>query len=353
MTRKNIIVPAASSPDMGVNLKDLLVIQKTTIQRFTGKTLLVDSYNILYQFRAGMRQADGSLLRDSQNRVTSHLNGLFFRTINLMKDGLKMAFIFDGKPHRFKHETIKGRIAVKEKAREEWKTALEEGDLEKARSQAQRTSRITRDMLGEAKYLLKLLGLPYVEAPSEGEAQASYMNNNGDAFAVVSQDFDSILFGATYVARNLTLSGKRKLPSKRVWVNVSPELIDSMDTFAQLGVTREQLVDIALMVGTDFNQGIHGIGPKKGLKLIKKHGDLESVLKERGEEMEDIDELRSIFLEPEATDDYNLVWNELDRDGIIKFMCDEHDFSQHRIENELNKLEAGKERRAQKTLDFF
>ena len=338
---------------MGVNLRDLLQIEQTTIQRFSGQIALVDTYNILYQFLAGMRQSDGNLLRDSQNRVTSHLNGLFFRTINLMREGIKLGFIFDGSPHRLKHETIKERIAVKEKAKEEWKLALEAGDLEKARSQAQRTSRLTKEMLTEAKHLLDLMGLPHVQAPSEGEAQASHMNLRGDAHAVVSQDFDSVLFGAQNVARNLAMSGRRKLPGKRVWINAPPEMIDSKRTFEVLGITREQLVDVAIMVGTDFNPGIRGIGPKKGLKLVKELGTLEKIIEEKNYDIPDFEELRRIFLEPTVTNDYKLTWGEVRRDRIIELLCEEHDFSYDRVERELNKLEESKNKRSQQTLESF
>ena len=338
---------------MGVNLRDLLQLEQTTIQRFSGQVMLVDSYNILYQFLAGMRQADGNLLRDSQNRVTSHLNGLFFRTLNLMREGLKPAFVFDGKPHELKNRTIRERIAVKEKAREEWKLALEEGDLERAKSQAQRTSRITSGMLQESMHLLDLMGLPHVQAPSEGEAQASHMNLRGDAFAVVSQDFDAILFGAQTIARNLAISGRRKLPGKRVWVNAPPEVIDSSRTFEILEISREQLVDLAILVGTDFNQGIRGVGPKTGLKLIRKHGDIRGILREKGAEIEHLDEIRDLFLRPNVTDDYSLKWGELDRERIIELLCEEHDFSYDRVERELDKYLEGKSRRSQKTLESF
>jgi flap endonuclease-1 len=340
---------------MGVNLRDLLHIEQTTIQRFSGQIMLVDSYNILYQFLAGMRQSDGDLLRDSQNRVTSHLNGLFFRTINLMREGLQMAFIFDGKPHELKYKTIKARIAVKEKAKEEWKLALEAGDMEKARSQAQRTSRITKEMLQESKHLLDLMGVPHVQAPSEGEAQASHMVLNGKGNAVVSQDFDSVLFGAPVVARNLAVSGRRKLPGKRAWINSPPEVIDYERTLSQLEVTREQLVDVAIMVGTDFNPGVKGIGPKKGLKLVKKYGGIQAAVKGGGlkEEIPELEQLRQIFLEPTVTDDYELNWGELDRDAIIRLLCDEHDFSRDRVNRELDKLEKGLAGRSQKTLESF
>ncbi len=338
---------------MGVNLRDILIVENTTIQRFAGQIMLVDSHNILYQFLSSIRQADGTLLRDSRNRVTSHLNGLFYRTLNLMGEGLTLAFVFDGSPHRLKHQTLRARMAVKEKAKEEWKVALEKGDMERARSKARQTSRLTKEMLDEARHLLRLMGLPYVQAPSEGEAQASHMNRKGDAYAVVSQDFDSILFGAKYVARNLALSGRRKLPDKRVWVNAPPEMIDARQSLENLGLTRGQMVDVALLIGTDFNPGIKRIGPKTALKLIRKHGDIEAVLEAKGLEIPELEELRGIFLCPQVTDDYTLRWGDMDGEGMIEFLCEEHDFSRGRIERELDKYTIRQSKRAQKTLDSF
>ena len=340
---------------MGVNIRDLLLIEQTTIQRFSGQIMLVDGYNILYQFLAGMRQADGDLLRDSQNRVTSHLNGLFFRSLALMRAGLKLVYIFDGKPHDLKFDTIRERIRVKEEASEAWKLALEEGDLERARSQAQRTSRITPEMLGESRRLLDLMGIPHVQAPSEGEAQASHMTGKGECHAVVSQDFDAILFGAETIARNLAVSGKRKLPGKRVWVDASPEIVRSADTLARLGITREQLVDVAILTGTDFNPGIRGIGPKKGLKLIREHGDITRA-REAGALKQDIPNLetiRSIFLSPEVTDEYELRWGRMDTPAIVDLLCGEHDFSRDRVERELEKFGEITAGRSQRTLESF
>lgn len=336
---------------MGVNISDIVPKTKRNLSHFKGKWVAIDAYNTLYQFLSIIRQPDGTPLKDSEGRTTSHLAGLLYRTSNLMETGVKPVYVFDGKPHELKSPTLEGRRYVKEKAREEWKIALEEGDLERARTKAQQTSVLTSEMVDASKQLLGYLGVPCVQSPRDGEAQASYMAKKGHVWAAASQDFDSLLFGAPTLIRNLTITGKRKMPRRRDYVNVEPEEVTLGETLSSLEISREQLVDLAILVGTDFNQGIKGIGPKKALKLIKEHKTLEKIMEEKEFTIQEFNEVRNIFLKPEVTDEYEISQGKIDVNGVIKLLVDKFDFSEGRVRSALEKVEIKKSGEAQKKLD--
>jgi len=288
---------------------------------------------------------------DRQGRVTSHLSGIVYRTTNYLAAGIRPAFVFDGRPPQLKHRTIEARGEVKRKAERDWQDALEKGDLPRARTKAMQTSRLTGEMVDQSKHLLELLGVPWVQAPSEGEAQAAHIARNGDAWAAASQDYDSFLFGAPVLLRNLALSGKRKLPRKDVYVDVVPEQLELDVTLGALGMTREQLVDIGILVGTDFNEGVRGVGPKKALALLKQHGSREPALRAIGAEVEGVENLRDIFLSPDVTEAYALEWRDPDVDGTRRMLVEEHDFSPDRIDAAMRKLEEARKKSGQKSLD--
>jgi len=336
---------------MGVDISDIVTSREIELEDLKNKIIAIDGYNTLYQFLSIIRQPDGTPLMDRNGRITSHLSGLFYRTVNIMEMGIKPVYVFDGQPPELKGKTIVERIARREKAEKEWKEALEEGNIEEARIWSQQATKLTKDMVDESKKLLDLMGLPWVQAPSEGEAQAAYMAKKGSVYASASQDFDSLLFGTPRLVRNLTITGKRKLPRKNVYKEIKPEIIETSEVLKELGITREQLVDIGILVGTDFNEGVKNVGPKKALKLIKTYGSLEKIMQELNVQIENYNEIRDIFLNPKVTDDYTLEWKDPDENGIIDFMCNQHDFSEDRIKGALEKIKEFKKIKSQKSLE--
>lgn len=338
---------------MGVDLSDLVISTARSLEDFRGKVLAIDAFNTLYQFLSIIRQPDGTPLRDRHGRVTSHLSGLVYRTSNFVAAGIRPVFVFDGVPPHRKARTIEGRVEVKRRAEAEWHEAVEVGDLERARTKAMQTSRLTNEMVEQSQRLLDLLGLPWVQAPAEGEAQASAMAHAGSAWGVVSQDYDALLFGAPVLVKNLAVTGKRKLPGKRVFVDVEPEEIRLDRVLAYLAVTQEQLVDIGILVGTDFNEGVRGIGPKKALAAIRKHGQAEPALAALSVEVEGLDEVRQIFLRPQVDLDVLPTWREPDLEAATAMLCDEFDFSRSRIDQALAKFAGTRKHTGQASLDAF
>lgn len=328
---------------MGVDFRELVepVTKETELASLSGKVIAIDAYNSLYQFLATIRQRDGTPLMDAQGNITSHLNGLFYRTINYIENGIRPVYVFDGKPPEAKVRELERRQQIKAEAEKKYIEALERGDLEEARVYAQQTSRLSSRMVEDAKKLLQYMGVPYVQAPSEGEAQAAHMVKRGDAWASGSQDYDSLLYGSPRLVRNLAITGKRKLPRKEVYVEVKPEVVELDELLSFYGLTHEQLVVVGILVGTDYNPGgVRGYGLKKALKLVKELSTPENVFRAIKWEFETPpEEIMKLFLKPSVTDSYELKWNPPQREKVIKFLVDEHQFSLERVENALERLE--------------
>jgi len=337
---------------MGIQLGPLLETRKIKVEELSGQRVAIDGYNVLYQFLTSIRQADGSLLTDSEGRVTSHLSGILFRFSKLVENGIKLCIVFDGKPPALKKNLLEERRKRKIKAQIEWEAAIEAGDTETARTKAQQTTRLDSNMVLEVKKLLDLLGVPWVDAPSEGEAQVAALLNQGMVDYGASQDFDTVLFGASKFIRNLTLSGRRKLPKQQKWVEVSPEIIDLEASFQNLELNREQLIDVAILMGTDFNPGIDGVGPKRGLKLVQEFGNAEGALEKLGKEIENLEEIRSLFLEHPFVE-FTPEWNSPDVKSVLSYLCDDFAFNKERVEKALEKYLVSKPRARQLTLGDF
>jgi len=341
---------------LGVDLADIIPEQTITLDSLSNKTLAVDAYNTLYQFLAIIRQPDGTPLKDKSGRVTSHLSGLLYRASNLMEKGIRLAFVFDGKPPELKEMEIRRRRKIKEEATIRYDEALRKGKLEEARIYAQATSSLKQMMINDSKTLLDALGIAWIQAPSEGEAQAAFMASKGDVWAVASQDHDSLLFGAPRMIKNLAITGRRKLPRRSTYIEVEPKLVDLAMVLEELSLTREQLIDAGILIGTDFNpDGVKGIGPKTAVKLLHEHGNLENVSASNPEaSIPGVPEIRNIFLKPEVTKSYSLKWLEPDAEKVVSFLCRERDFSEDRVRKALAKIISAKNQPTSKgTLDSY
>lgn len=338
---------------MGVKIGDLVIKQKIEISDLSGKRVGIDAYNTLYQFLTTIRQKDGTPLMNSQGKVTSHLSGLFHRSVKLLENDIKIVYIFDGKPPSFKEDTLKDRREIKEDAKVKWEEALKSGNLEEAKKYAQMTSKLTKDMVEDAKELLDAMGIPHMQAVSEGEAQGADMCRKGTVDFSASQDYDSLLFGAPKMVRNLTLSGKRKMPGKNKFIDITPEIIDLEQTLKELEITREKLVWLSLMIGTDYNKGVNGIGPKKGYKIVKESETIEDVYM-KSNATEGIELWKSVaeyFLNPEVINEVPKFNGKMNYDKVIEVMCTKNEFSVERtqgtlenfkkIEQELNQPKLG------------
>ncbi len=348
---------------MGVNIRPLTkeVKKVITFQNLVGKKIAIDAFNMLYQFLAIIRGRDGTPLKDYQGNVTSHLSGLFYRTINILENNIKPVFVFDGKPNEFKLEEIQKRRKVREEATKKYEEARDLGREEEAKKYAQASSKLNTSMIEESKDLLRAMGVPVVQAKQDGEAQAAYLIEKGDAWAVGSQDYDSFLFGAKRMVRNLSQNRTKKVGSTRVKVDLEWYSLDKLLDHWQL--SRKQLVDLGILIGVDFFEGVPGIGPKTALDLIKEHGSIEKILNQdivvRKNAVKDyLDEetakkVRAIFLTPNVEDDYPAPrWKKANREKIVEILHEKHNFNLQRVENAVDRI-IKKGTATQITMDSF
>jgi len=325
---------------LGFNLSPLVVKRQLTLDDLKGRNLAVDANNTLYQFLALIRMRDGRPFTDASGHVTSHLVGLLLRTSRLMAEyDIRPVFVFDGNPPELKMRTLQERRSYRERARKEWEEAVRRKDFSTAWSKAVRMNSLTQSMQDDAKRVLELLGIPYVQAPEEAEAQAAYMAMRGDVWAANSRDYDSLLFGAPRLVRYVTISGQEFLPSRGVVRPLVPELIELEELLGHLEITREQLVDMAILIGTDFNKGVKGIGPKTALELMKQYHSLEG-LPERYRSLleESVGQVREIFMNPAVTSEYEIRYTGLKEGELRQFLCEERGFSKERVELAIRRI---------------
>ena len=351
---------------LSVNIGKLVSEVKESIlfDELSGKRIAIDAFNTIYQFLSIIRQADGTPLMDSNGMVTSHLSGILYRVSNLLDHNISPIFVFDGIPPKLKQRTLEARMNRRNAALENWQKAKEEGALDEARLHAMASTKIDKHVIESSKNLLGLMGIPYIQAPGDGEAQAAYFVRKGLAYATASQDYDSFLFGSEVVIRNFTITGKRKLPKRNIYVDINLERIFLKRFLDHFGISREKLVWLGLLVGTDFNHGIEKIGPITALKLVRENdsiADIEKTLKEKyGKEFDlDPNEAASVFLEPEieemSDEDFSevTVSSKPERQGIIDFMCKDHGFSEDRIGKVADSLIAAKAKKGQRGIDLW
>lgn len=337
---------------MGLQIGEIVPRRALEFSELRGKIVCVDAFNTLYQFLSTIRQPDGTQLMDKQGRVTSHLSGLFYRNINLLQEGLRLVYVFDGKAPDLKFATNKMRQDAKDEARQKYELARDREDIALMGKYAKQFTTLTGQMIQESKELLAAMGIGVMQAPGEGEAEAAFIAKKG-AFAVASQDYDSLLFGAPRLIQNLTLSRKRKTASGVVYI--SPEMIELEKVLNTLQINHDQLICIGILAGSDYNPGgIRGIGQKKALQLVRQHKQpalifdaVKSKLEVQGNNF-DWREIYELFHRPNVAP-LEIGFPKMNEKRVKEILLD-HDFSLERIENQLLKLGEGREKAMQRTL---
>lgn len=342
---------------MGLNIREIIPRKEIKIADLKGKTLCIDAFNILYQFLTTVRQVDGTPLMDKKKRVTSHLSGLFYRNINLLADGLKLIYVFDGEAPQLKAKTYKKRKEAKDMAASRYEEAKQVEDLGAMKRYSSQLIKLNDEMVEESKELLEAMGIAVIQAPSEGEAEAAYMaKKHKEIYAAVSQDYDSLLFGAPKLIRNLTMARKRKTFSG--YVEINQELIELDKVLNSLEINLDQLICLGILVGTDYNpKGVPGIGQKKALQLVQKYKQPVLIFKEIEERIAslpeedrfDWKEIFELFHKPDVKD-FDIKFHKVDEDKIKEILVERHDFSEERVNNQLEKLRDINEKKKQKTL---
>lgn len=339
---------------MGVQISEIIPRKEISLKDLKGKIIAIDAFNAIYQFISTIRQPDGTPLQDHNKKITSHLSGLFYRNINLLIDGIKPVYVFDGKPPQMKAEENLRRSEVRREAEQKYQAAKEEEDVEGMGRFARQAVKINQEIIDESKELLLAMGIPVVQAKGEGEAEASFLTRNNRAWAAASQDYDALLFGAPKLIRNLTLARKRKT-SSGAYVDINPEIIEFETVLNHLGINKDQLICLAILVGTDYNPGgVKGIGQKRALEIVRQQEypvKIFEFIKNSSKYMIDFD-WQSIFKqfhEFECCENPEIKFNKVDDEKVRKILLS-RDFSLDRINSGLEKLKEANEKGKQKTL---
>jgi len=341
---------------MGLNIKEIVPRKEIKISDLKGKVLCVDAFNILYQFLTSIRQLDGTPLMDSKKRVTSHLSGILYRNVALLSEGIKLVYVFDGESPELKHKTHKKRGKGREVAKGRYEQAKQVEDIGAMKRYSSQLIRLEDEMIEESKELLMALGIPVVQAPGEGEAEAAYLAKKKEVFAAASQDYDSLLFGAPMLVRNLTLARKRKTISG--YVEVYPELIELKNVLNSLGINLDQLICLGILVGTDYNpKGVPGIGKKRALELVKKYKQPVLIFKQVEELIQNLPEedkfdWKEIFelFHKHKVKDVDIKFGKINEDKIREILIKRHEFSESRVEKQIERLRDIQEKQKQKNL---
>jgi len=332
-------------------------IKENEMKNYFGRKVAVDASMSLYQFLIAVRQ-DGSgggghqMLTNADGETTSHLMGMFYRTIRMIDNGIKPVYVFDGKPPQMKAGELEKRTEKREVAQAALDKAKEEGNMEEVDKQSRRLVKVTKDHVEEVKVLLKHMGVPFVEAPCEAEAQCAELAKAGKVYAVGTEDMDALTFGTPVLLRHLTFSEARKMPIKEF------HLSSIMEGFE---MSPDQFVDLCILLGCDYVDKIRGIGPKKAIELVKKHKDIETILKNLDSSKYPapdnwmFTEARRLFKTPDVTpaDQIDLKWEKPDEEELVKYMCGEKGFAEERIRNGCKKLVKARGGATQGRLDSF
>ncbi|KAJ1958207.1 Elongation of fatty acids protein 2 [Linderina pennispora] len=332
-------------------------IRRITMKSLVGRKVAIDASTSLYQFLVAVR-SQGQNLTTSEGDVTSHLIGLFYRTINMLENGLKPVYVFDGKPPTMKSGELAKRRERREKAESDLKKAEEEGDAEEIVKHTKRLAKVTPEINDEARRLLKLMGVPYVTAPCEAEAECAALARQGKVWAAASQDMDTLLFGAPVLIRNLTVPTNTSAANGRRLVEI--EEIHLEDVLQGLGdFSIDQLIDMGILLGCDYCDSIRGVGPKSAythisdLKSIEEIVKLEKIAKAVPEHWP-FEQARELFRSPEVSDcDQTFVWEKPDVEGLVQFLVKEKEFSEDRVRSGAAKLMKNVGKPAQGRLDAF
>lgn len=358
-------------------------IRDVEFKSLHGRKIAIDASMAIYQFliavRSGGPNQQAMMLVNADGKTTSHIQGMFNRTVRFLSEGLKPVFVFDGKAPTMKSGELQKRREKREKAQEELKKAKEAEDVEEANKQEKRLARAGRKENDDCKRLLRLMGVPVIVAPMEAEAEASALCKSGKVWATGTEDMDALTFGTPILIRKLTFANQSAKGATIQQMNYQKAI-------EGLGLTHEQFVDLCILLGCDYCDTIKGIGPKTALKLIREHGSIEKIIptlvdvmnkdgnkkyiipddwipecindnddksddEEEGKQADaeaDVNkerpiptyvQARELFFNHEVDTNVELKWLPPKKEELTKFLVEEAGFNADRVKSSIEKLE--------------
>lgn len=343
---------------MGVNISEIIPKKEIELSELKNTTLAIDAFNTLYQFLTTIRQVDGTPLMSPSGKITSHISGLFYRNLNLLMEKITPIYVFDGEPPELKLKELETRKKAKEIAQGKFLEAKAEDNIADMKKYSSRTVKITKEIIEESKELLDAMGISFVQSNGEGEAEAALMAVKGLVWASASQDYDSLLYGTPKLIRNLTLARKRKTMSGAL-IDTQIELIEFQDVLNKLQINKQQLICLAILVGTDYNPGgVRGIGQKRALEIVQKNQypvQIFDYVKNSEKYQMDFDwqEVYKQFNDFTPVAQEKPINKTLDKEKIKDLLLNKYGFSQERIDSGLEKLQSIEDAKKQKGLSEF
>ncbi|KAL4202330.1 hypothetical protein AMTRI_Chr02g263160 [Amborella trichopoda] len=328
-------------------------MKEHTFESYFGRKIAIDASMSIYQFLIVVGRTGSEMLTNEAGEITSHLQGMFSRTIRLLEAGIKPLYVFDGKPPDLKKEELAKRLSKRVGATEDLAQAIETGDKADIEKYSKRTVKVTRQHNEDCKRLLRLMGVPVIEAPSEAEAECASLCKNGNVYAVASEDMDSLTFGAPRFLRHLMDPSSKKVPVMEFEIG---KILEELD------LTMDQFIDLGILCGCDYCESIKGIGGQTALKLIRQHGSIENILENFNKERYVIPEnwpyqdARCLFKEPLVSpleDLPEVKWASPDEEGLSTFLVKENGFNQDRVTKAIEKIKAAKNKSSQARLESF
>eukprot|EP00917_Polyrhabdina_sp_WS-2016_P022266 GHVP01048326.1.p1 GENE.GHVP01048326.1~~GHVP01048326.1.p1 ORF type:complete len:351 (-),score=71.57 GHVP01048326.1:953-2005(-) len=318
-----------------------------------GREIAIDVSMCLYQYLVSVR-SNGFSLTTETGDTTSHIVGLFYRSIRLLEEGVKPVFVFDGKAPEMKAGELAKRKSTKQDALTKQDQAKEEGDMDEMIKQAKRSVRVTQKHADDIKKLFGLMGIPFIQAPGEAEAQCTEMCKMGLVYGVASEDMDTLSFGSPILIKYLTLSEARKIPITEIRLS---------SVLKGLEMTEDEFIDFCILLGCDYCTGLKGIGPTKAFQLIKKYNSIEKIIEnidERHKPDEDwpYKEARHIIKNPDVIKDIeelksHLIWKQCNKVELEKYLVKECGFGQERFDSGMNRIDKAVKKGKQVRLDKF
>jgi flap endonuclease-1 len=321
-------------------------IKEQNISNYYSRIVAIDGNMSMYQFLIGVR-GSGQDLENQDGKITSHLQGILYRTTRLLEAGIKPVYVFDGKPPELKYSELEKRKLKTEQAQEE----MEDADEERKIQMSKRTIRVSKEQIEEAKVLLQLLGIPVIQAPSEAEAQCCELVKGNLAYAIGTEDMDALTFGSKILLRHLNFSEARKEPI----LEFNLEKI-----LSELKLNQEQFIDLCILCGCDYTDTIKGIGPKRALKLIQEHQTIENILphltkKNVVPDHFPISEVRNLFLKPDVIpcSEIKLNWNEVNQQELLSYLVNEKQFDEQKVKKVIERIKVARKKMGQQRIDSF
>lgn len=318
---------------MGISdLRDLAVIEEVPTSSVEPGIIAVDFNNWIYRYLTVLvRYTDEAVYTTTDGTDVLNLLGIIKGIPKFFEHGLYPVFVFDGDVLELKEEEMDRRRARKESAEAQLEEARETGDIERIRSLEAQTQRLSTVHLETSRELFDMLDVPFVDAPAEAEAQAAHMARNGSVQYVGSEDYDTLLFGAPVTLRNVTGSGDL-------------ERLNLDATIEKHGLSRESLIDIAILCGTDYNDGIHGVGPKTALNAVQEGTPMEEILDRYDASIPHLDEIRELFRSPAVDTDITVdPYSNPDLQTVEAYLTDTWEIPYSSIERALDRTKTSME----------